>query len=237
MGLKESGLRGSLRNVSVGIDAIPEIGLDREYYVAAQNGFSDDDPITTVEASSGGVDLSGEATYRVEGVAANDAIEYQSNESHSADSLPLNDGYTAFVVFELRELSFAENRTQIVQNAGSNIGVQFTVRDDSDQLEIVHPGGGGSEQGGSVDTDPHIGVIRDDGNETKLRLDGSDVIITTELDSPTIDDNGTIAMGSGENDASPVNIAGFGIGNEDLDDSEVGDLEQELSDFYGISLS
>ena len=41
MGLKESGLRGSLRNVSVGIDAIPDgypilQALDRDSQIEAQ---------------------------------------------------------------------------------------------------------------------------------------------------------------------------------------------------------
>ena len=77
MGLKESGLRGSLRNVSVGIDAIPDSAIAQ--YDATQESFNDGDSVSTFADQIGTVgDLTaGTApTYKTDIINGNAVVRF-----------------------------------------------------------------------------------------------------------------------------------------------------------------
>ena len=54
MGLKESGLRGSLRNVSVGIDAIPDRGIVHEWQTSEGSGDTVTDTVSGADITLSG---------------------------------------------------------------------------------------------------------------------------------------------------------------------------------------
>ena len=79
MGLKESGLRGSLRNVSVGIDAIPDSGNLHAHYDAQQIDETDGETITVWNDESGnGYNATDgtQATYRESSLNGEPAVDF-----------------------------------------------------------------------------------------------------------------------------------------------------------------
>ena len=74
MGLKEAGLRGSLRSVSTEVPAIPDSAI--YYWQTPISGLSEGDPVNTWPAEVGGEDISGDGlTYRVNAVDDRDGVE------------------------------------------------------------------------------------------------------------------------------------------------------------------
>ena len=87
MGLKESGLRASLRNVSTGVIAIPDSENLQSHYVASEIDASDGDPISTWPDSSGSFDATGgDPIYREDEIGGEPALEFNSGNQDVFDT-------------------------------------------------------------------------------------------------------------------------------------------------------
>ena len=187
MGLKESGLRGSLRNVSVGIDAIPDSGLDHEYDLREES-FSDQDTLSSLTDRTGSNNLSasGDPTAEIDGINGNQSVLLDGVDdefSGGVHNLGSEDEYTVAFVFEMESFD-TEASEYLVDNGGSYAFNQ----DDSNEWQAVHLGIA-AISGGSSDTDPHIAVIAYDGDNWILEIDGVEVASDSgvNIDSPSGD--------------------------------------------------
>ena len=110
MGLKESGLRGSLRNVSVGIDAIPDSENLHAHYDAQLLLLDDQDTMSEWPDQSGNdndIPSVGSPTYETDAINGNPAVLFDGEDDKfegdwdDLDSAP----YSIYVVVVLNNTS------------------------------------------------------------------------------------------------------------------------------------
>ena len=136
MGLKESGLRGSLRNVSVGIDAIPDSGGDHEYHFA-------DDASTTIVDQVGDEDLAWSDLDFISGVGVGDFIGDPPGTSGQGAGFSDNTVFpelrngptgTFFATIRQDNLSPSDNNaiiaTEMFTGDGTDVDFGLSTRDD-----------------------------------------------------------------------------------------------------------
>ena len=165
MGLKESGLRGSLRNVSVGIDAIPDSEDLHAHYDFSE--YSSSQTSNFEDLSGNGHDLVNgsitDVTASINGVqAGNFDGDDDGVFSNSFSAVPTP--YTTIVVCEM-DASSGIN-TAIQQNTANFASLQY---DASDNQVSARDDEGGAIIGGDNGT-VLISHIRDEA-DSKLRTD------------------------------------------------------------------
>ena len=169
MGLKESGLRGSLRNVSVGIDAIPDSVVSRWQF--------NDDSDTSIAIDSEGAndgDITG-ATYTTNAIEGSHALEYTDgtdevslgNITDSEDAIGTigcwvnADSFSADdIIFETNGYRFGIGHERV----GSN-GIEGRAFDGSSSVEVT--------SGVSTTNDWLHTALTWNGSEIELYIDGS----------------------------------------------------------------
>ena len=173
MGLKESGLRGSLRNVSVGIDAIPDRGLIRDYDARSLTGFSNDDSVSTFADNQGNEDLSGTGTFKSEGINGLPAVESAGDEEYTGDSHNFGENleYTLAGVAQIQTVADGA-----IQTNGPDERVRLRVVDDGSNFEVDHPGSADDGKFGNPDTNPFRYVISFDGSTVFADIDGTNLL-------------------------------------------------------------
>ena len=106
MGLKESGLRGSLRNVSVGIDAIPDSVVYQS--IIGEQEQSEGETIDTLvdQVSAENLSANGSPTYREDGINGNPAAELDGSNDEWTTSdwgLSISRPYSITTVIDVNE--------------------------------------------------------------------------------------------------------------------------------------
>lgn len=184
MGLKEAGLRGSLRNVSTGVGAIPDVGIEHQWNPNELSATTDD-LITSFPAEIGAVDLSGGSPrYDASFIGTTAGLDYDGTDDKlDASDTNLYDPGTGprtyfFVVQHSSPTSderlFAHTQadgqtsTPINQfrwfNPGSGIVLDCRLNGANNNTALT--------VSGLDDGNPHLVVLTHDGNsETQLYYD------------------------------------------------------------------
>ena len=171
MGLKESGLRGSLRNVSVGIDAIPDETLYR--HNGSETETVDGETVDPWPDIVGDVDLAafnsptlqegslnGTDAVLTDGI--DDGLEYAPNLASDVTE-PLTK------IFALSVESEPDGENIWRDNVGGNNEIQIT----SDDYRLLIDGN--SDLGGSPVVGDQIVTLAVDNSEAILRVNGSQI--------------------------------------------------------------
>ena len=206
MGLKESGLRGSLRNVSVGIDAIPDSGGSHQWNHDEGEG-------TTLSDAIGGLDGAINGATWTSGAGTEDVyLDYDGTDdftdlgsgSRSALSHFVNDG-AGTILFWINPDTIASSGVNYIAGTaftGSARSLIFAARDGDDWFfrattssDVVW-----DIQGGSADTNEWAAVAG--------VADGSDVFIY---------------------EAKPPDYDVTQVASATVGDTEGGDLEQNVN--------
>ena len=196
MGLKESGLRGSLRNVSVGIDAIPESGLLHDYNVLDQSG-SQGNIVSTFTDSAGSNDLSGNGTYQESQINGRDTILMDGVEDVFSGE-PANFGPgNEYTYAGVCQFSSVDSGAAIFGNRGDEWAILSL--EGTTEFEADHPGVT-SPTGGTPDTSAFRYVMTYDGSDSYLDINGTTVI------------NG-VSQGFGSFSSENLQLAGNGNGS------------------------
>ena len=227
MGLKESGLRGSLRNVSVGIDAIPDT-LEVQYDPSQQSLLDDDDVPTRVD-QVGSRDATGSGTYKTEVQNGEPVVRYDGSQSHTIpasefDTIPEPFSVIAVVV-DAEQTSNIETILGSESSGDNDVQIRW-----NDAWEIV----GGSTVTGSETNAPLIISAIFDGENSKLRENSS------ETASGGSDSGGMESLSIGQRqgdrgwdgDSGELNIYFDNIESTDDLVSE----ENRLAEKYGIPI-
>ena len=151
MGLKESGLRGSLRSVSTGVTAIPDSGLVQDFNAQDTGTVTVNGTVTQWDDQSGNdYHLTGDASDLVsDGINGNpsvlfDGVDDRLTATDEATSLP-------FELFAVVEMQTTPDGHQIFIDGETDRAV---MADDNGDWEAF--AGDSSFFAGSPDTDPHI---------------------------------------------------------------------------------
>ena len=180
MGLKESGLRGSLRNVSVGIDAIPDSGDLHIRYSAKEIDASEDDTITTFDELVADENMDGEGTFRETGINGHPAVEVDNADQGSGSGNGFQTDLTSGIsppyhLFMAVNYPVTDAQTSDGITSVNSDGLVGAVRDGPDN-ELRWRGGDRDDIIFSHDVEPSIISIGvpSSGN-TVIRVNGSQV--------------------------------------------------------------
>ena len=233
MGLKESGLRGSLRNVSVGIDAIPDSEDLHAHYDATTISASDGDSISTwSDQTDNDHDLTAgaEPIYKTDILNGNPIVRFDGvddflNVSFSEQSQP----NTIFVVFQLNSVESSRNNHIIDANTGNNQA--FFTDDSNDQNYQLFAGNriGGNTQSAPPETYIASNLFNETSSEFRLNgtTDSTGDVGINNLDGITVG-----AQGGGDNNTE-VDIGEILVYPSDK--SQIfNDVESYLNDKWGV---
>ena len=234
MGLKESGLRGSLRSVSTGVRAIPDsVVSDADgTYWASDLDANDGDSITDwPDYSDAGNDISGGGpVYKSDVVNGEPVVRFDGTDDVLSESSVSN--------------SFPFTQIAIFQTDNPNSGQTAIGQSDSDNIAKIGTG------------DSDVGYSTRNGNDfaasNELTTDWKVLIGVHESSETTIRVNGNEFAGTSDSETgSGISVGAsragdFGFIDGDiafaskiprlLDSSEVDEIEQWASDTYGITL-
>ena len=215
MGLKESGLRGSLRNVSVGIDAIPDSDIFQNpiyRYDYSSVGVSDEtSPFDVPESLAGLNDATAEGSpiFREdqEGVAAGeyDGIDDGHNADSDSNTPTGTDAVSMAALVYVR--SFDSNNCIYNYGPGSSGDtVNLNVRDDGRVLFRVNGGDfvTADSSTGLFETGQWVtvgGSLFSDGQDGEVFYNGDQVGATSGEDTPDLqNESHSIGYNRGDND-------------------------------------
>ena len=233
MGLKEPGLRGSLRSVSTGVSAIPDS-------VLAQFDATQDDQslgsITSIPDQIGNNDLAGDAELVEDGIDNGPSYRFTTSDFMSVNGVnATTEDIGVIIVCQLA--TAASNNFFFGARDGDRPNLTFDLQDDdAGNYDVFRRdnGSGASFSAGTPDTNDHILELRGfNTDEAELVEDG------TALGGGS-DGNGTIedfALGGRFRfEGIDMDVAECVI----LEDASVSDFETErerLSNKYNISIS
>ena len=233
MGLKEGGLRGSLRNVSVEIEAaIPDSEDLHARWSAKGLELSDQDSVNSWEDETGnGHDLTaGSApTFITDGINGNPAVRFDGTNNYldvafSALSQPNN----IYAVFRYRSIN-NDNDTLYDAEADPSDRNLFN-QPSNDDFRIF---AGEALDGGNADTNPHISSALFNGSSSTHRIDGAEVA-SGDAGTESLD-GFTVGANRGDANNAPIDIGEILIYPEDKSGIQ-SDVEQYLSSEWAISL-
>ena len=235
MGLKESGLRGSLRNVSVGIDAIPDSGLDHFWWGPSIENIS------IWPDGEGDEDLSheGEQNSIFGDINGTQAVDYPGDSYHEGDtalSFGSDNVYTGVAVFQLADNNDVQTVISFGNTQTGGDGSRFQVGFDNDGYRVAHAGVENSTFVGNADTDPHVAVFTYDGSNIILDIDGEG-LLNESLDSPNPPSEPTrIGNDFADFEAEGL-IAAGGFESDVADSNRRDELTELLADPFDIPVS
>ena len=232
MGLKESGLRGSLRNVSVGIDAIPDSAVLR--YDPSQLSLTDGDNVATRTDQISAINADGSATFKSNIYNGENAVRYDgSSDTHTvpaSEFSTISQPYT--VILAIPEAAQRSERETIVGRESSSDN-SASVRWDGGNSNSWQLNGGSVMTAGSTQAPLILSAIFDGANSA-----------IRENQTETTGDAGTESIESlsiGSLDGS-LRYADFDSGeviyyNGDLrETNDISNEEQRLAEKYDIPL-
>ena len=231
MGLKESGLRGSLRNVSVGIDAIPDSVVSR--YNADEESLGSQ---TTITDLIGDRHLQGSVEVADDGIGNQQVFEFRGNDFVENTDTYATEGDDIAVIFAY-EIQESVNSNDYLFDADTDLN--FGLQDDAGgEFQFSRDVGseGQVNTGYAPDGDPHIGVVQAFADGTaELRIDGDakgEITVGTEdLDGLLLSERGSRDDRGVDIDYNEVEVA------VNFDSEDITDEEERLSDKLGIDLS
>ena len=192
MGLKESGLRGSLRNVSVGINAIPDSVGNR--YTGVDAGVSDGQTPDPWPDIVGDIDLdltSGSPTLNTESLNGVDAIDTRNTDafyeySNNVPNSGIEEPCTILMAINIDSISSDETLWR------DEVGNVHELRESDGQWRLRIDGD--DNTGGSAEAGDTIISLAVDSESGDLRVNGSDVTSASVDSGQTIlsdtDDSG-----------------------------------------------
>ena len=194
MGLKESGLRGSLRNVSVGIDAIPDTKNLHAEYAAFDLGLNDGEAVETWRDSFADNDLTGSGdvpTFNANEINGEPAVEFSTDDLLTVSFDPLPQPNTIYLVIKpdtpRSSDAFLDSLDESFQHQFQNQNDEYSLQNELD----------GDPPSGGYD----LIVGRFDTGNSLIRVNQSDVTGTIsdesleglEVGAPNGDWSGNIA--------------------------------------------
>ena len=231
MGLKESGLRGSLRSVSTGVPAIPDSAV--LHLDATKLGLSDGESVSTWPDESGeGNDLSGSGpTYQESVQNGNPVVRFDGTDDILNNSSPLiSQPYTTIVAIQAVTASDRHTIISTVDDGDQRAGFRYFF--DTNDFQIF---AGSSASGGSPTTDFIIATAIFDGAASEVRINGS----TAFTGNPGSHPFGGFQLGEfytgGDNLDGDIGEVGFYDANL-ASTGELADEEQRFADKWGISI-
>ena len=205
MGLKESGLRGSLRNVSVGINAIPDSGLLHRHVASA--GVTEDTTVTGWDDQESDLNLTGEATQtRDDGPNSKTVVEFDGDGS-SPDKLDgsrdtsFAEPYEFYLVARLRTAN--DGVFKMLNNSSTSGRNGGLIQHSDGDWAVIGDDGAASQSGVTADTDYHIFNIEIQSGQAILRLDteGNEIVNDSDYTSAALDG---ITLGARPSDDWPA---------------------------------
>ena len=179
MGLKESGLRGSLRNVSVGIDAIPDTLGNR--WSASEQEVSDGESVDPFADSVGEFDLTAVAspTLAVDSVNGSTAVALDgSNDGYDyGSSIPSTVNEPATLLFSMRINELPDSNHQLWRDTGNSGANEIIIRPGVDAYRLTIDGS--DSESGSPTTGDFVFTVAIDDTEAVLRVNGTDTVTTS----------------------------------------------------------
>ena len=231
MGLKESGLRGSLRNVSTGVVAIPDSAILE--IDATQDDLDDQDSVPEVPDFSGeGNDLSGSgATYLTDVQNGQPAYDFETGDIYDNPGVGvISQPFTIVATVQQDDTNDWNHIFSSTQEDGDTRAHHSQEFDANQWRTRV---GEDELSGGDNETDWIVSTLVVNGSDSALRVNGSDIVTGTlggGWEGFQIGDSyfgGAVDMRAG--------ILLFA--DDDLSDTgELGGEEQRQADIYGISL-
>ena len=238
MGLKESGLRGSFRNVSVGISAIPDSG-DLHLRISAQDDDRSLGSITTIPDQANDFNLSGSAELIDAGVNGNRSYRFDGIEdlmSVAFDNLPQPNHI--FMAFEVVGPVPTDGDNVVFHDSesggqGSNRHVLFSESDGGGQNGEWSIFAGNTINGSDVATGNYISNSLYNGSSSSLRLNGS-AEISGDVGSQELDG---FAVGANGNNSqnSEIDVGEILVYPEDKSSID-SDVEEYLSEVWDITI-
>lgn len=210
MGLKTGGLRGSLRNVSTGVPAIPDSDLLHELHDARELGLSDGSSVSTFPDESGnGFDLTaGTApTFKTGVINSEPIVRFDGVDDYLDNSFTqLSDPVVwGFVFIDQDSTTGAVG----FLDANTTNGAQVQAG----RSDYAIYAGDSVVEGGTATTNPRICTIRWDGPNSVVRLDGTQVI-TGDPGASAIDGITMGAQGN-QNGFHPIDVGLYGVWDGD----------------------
>ena len=228
MGLKESGLRGSLRNVSVGIDAIPDGVVS--YYDPKEESVGS---ISTVSDQQSEFDLSGEGEIIDDGIGGEKTLVIDDSNSFSNDDINITtEPFGVVCVFRLPNTQTRD----FLFDSGTELDFGIQDHDSSESLRPFRGGSGENlDDAPSTDTDASVLVLEGyDTNKLRLEVDGTE-FFNGELSAGDLDGLVLGDSGVGEDRSIDVEFGEFAT-LKDASREDFDALRDEFASIRGISI-
>ena len=193
MGLKESGLRGSLRNVSVGIDAIPDSAQHR--YFASEVPEGDGETVESWDDLIGSVDLQSVGNPTISSNAVNDvdAINLDGEDAYDyIDNLDetITEPFTIIFSLSIESLDGEIYNLWHDNDGDDSTRNRILLRDDTGDLTLDIDGEN-TTVGDMPDEGDHIITVAVDDSEAVLRVDGmEESTAPSSQEQPILRDDG-----------------------------------------------
>lgn len=229
IGAARSGLLGS--GVAINDNAI------YQYDAQALSEFDDNDMVSTWPDEISGEDMSGEATYKDNGINNNPSLEFDGSDSVGfSNAFSDTEDVPNTVIAIIEGASFSETNT--ITEGGDQANHLLRVGDGGDNFDIQNDGGitGGNPQTNT----PYIFVGLFSGNNSRIRINGTE-IASGDIGTRSLPQSAGDSWYIGQNDNETRSWDGF-IGeiiayNVDLEDEgDLSDEESRLSRKWDISL-
>ena len=230
MGLKESGLRGSLRNVSVGIDAIPDTVVEQ---FDARSAFGTSDEGTTVDSWEGETGTytvtGGSPTVIGDGINGQRMLSFDGTDDElglpSSEFSTISQRYVIIMVVRFDNTG-EEDRIFAAEDFENDNDVFIGNRGDNDNWQIE----AGAALEGSGQTGDFLLTADFNSSNSDLRFNGS---------SDVTGDAGSLSLESINFGNRSGFFATVDIGFVEIHDGEPSDglpsRESEIMDDWGLS--
>ena len=224
MGLKEPGLRGSLRSVSTGVSAIPDSVVAQ--YDAQQFEGQDSQTIQTWPAEIGNDATGGDPTVVDDGINGNTALDFDGvDDEFTAALSTITQPNTIITVAELSDPNESD-RMWIVDGDSNQHAVYWS--NSNNAIFAGNTLSGSTEQGVQLRTGVFDGadsILREDGGQTATGDAGSNSLDGVRIgDSAAVDENWDGLIGE------------IIIYDAALSQSEIDSEEQRLASKWGITI-
>ena len=242
MGLKESGLRGSLRNVSVGIVAIPDTSMFQspiyQWTGAAIDDADGTSPVDWPESLSGLADAAAVNSPEKQTQSGFEAVEYRraDNDGHDWDGdSQLPTGSSSFSWAATVYTDVSDDTAQVIAGFGaSNSGEKNIIQLRDGNVQHAFFGAGNTTIGSTThQTDQFITVgCSYDGSDVTVYLNGSSDGSSSQ--SPNVQDGPEYHLGYEDRDGE--NLSNFEGFVHDVVLSETAESAQAFSDYHNDRL-
>ena len=231
MGLKESGLRGSLRNVSVGIDAIPDSELLQAYWPINEGSG---DTVADQEGDNDGTRV-GADWVSADGIDQDDALDIVGDSDVIQTPLDLS-GFSELTVVMLAKTTDNDDRFQywFSQEPDDDDNPVIFRKDDDEFRNVVETENGSVELNANssqiVDNEWAMYSITYDGSEAAFYVD-KDQQSSVSLSGEIVSSDSTFHIGNnsdGRERSLDGTAAQVHVWESGLDQSQIEQMHDQL---------